>query len=419
MASLEQRTGNYNIVFRFGGRKFTRSLGTDDAREADRLRANLEQTIRDVKSGRLQIPTEADVPTFLLSDGKLTQIPDADERRQKVERTRLSLRDLFHEFFTSIPGEALEASTISQMQTHRNNLLRVLGEDIVAENINLTALDAYARTRTNEPGLRGRTIGAATIKKELVTLRRVWRWGRKRNRVATDIPEIRDVELPKTTETPPFQTWAEITTQIAVDDLSKGEEMCLWESLYLRAPEIEELLEYVKTNARHAFLYPMIVTAAHTGARRSELMRSRTTDIRDDVLIIREKKRQMGRESTRRVPMSTLLQTTLSEWLKQHPGGRHTFGMTEDDSQSGRTTIRPLSRDQTNDQFQRLMADSRWQVIRGWHCLRHSFISNLASHGIDQRLIDDFVGHTTEEMRRRYRHLFPEVKQAAIRSVFG
>ena len=37
----------------------------------------------------------------------------------------------------------------------------------------------------------------------------------------------------------------------------------------------------------------------------------------------------------------------------------------------------------------------------------------------NQWLIDEFVGYTTEEIRRRYRHLFPDVKQAAISSVFG
>jgi hypothetical protein len=29
------------------------------------------------------------------------------------------------------------------------------------------------------------------------------------------------------------------------------------------------------------------------------------------------------------------------------------------------------------------------------------------------------MGHQTEEMRRRYRHLFPHQQQAAIRLVFG
>jgi hypothetical protein len=39
--------------------------------------------------------------------------------------------------------------------------------------------------------------------------------------------------------------------------------------------------------------------------------------------------------------------------------------------------------------------------------------------GIDQRLIDSFVGHTTEAMRRRYTHLFPSARKDAIRSLFG
>ena len=45
--------------------------------------------------------------------------------------------------------------------------------------------------------------------------------------------------------------------------------------------------------------------------------------------------------------------------------------------------------------------------------------ANLASQKIDQRIIDEFVGHTTEQMRRRYRHLFPDVKRDAIEKVFG
>jgi hypothetical protein len=38
---------------------------------------------------------------------------------------------------------------------------------------------------------------------------------------------------------------------------------------------------------------------------------------------------------------------------------------------------------------------------------------------VDQRVIDDLVGHSTEEQRRRYWHLYPDVKQGAVRAVFG
>jgi hypothetical protein len=57
--------------------------------------------------------------------------------------------------------------------------------------------------------------------------------------------------------------------------------------------------------------------------------------------------------------------------------------------------------------------------LRGWHALRHSFCSNCAAAGVDQRLIDAWVGHTTEGMRRRYRHLLPNQERQAIQTVFG
>jgi site-specific recombinase XerD len=58
-------------------------------------------------------------------------------------------------------------------------------------------------------------------------------------------------------------------------------------------------------------------------------------------------------------------------------------------------------------------------VLRGFHVLRHSFVSCLAAAGVDQRIIDEFVGHQTDEQRRRYCHLVPDVKQQAISRVFG
>ena len=67
----------------------------------------------------------------------------------------------------------------------------------------------------------------------------------------------------------------------------------------------------------------------------------------------------------------------------------------------------------------RTLAGPKWEVVRARHVLRHSFISACASRGVDQRPIDERVGHTTEEMRRRYRHLYPSVQREAIASVFG
>jgi hypothetical protein len=42
-----------------------------------------------------------------------------------------------------------------------------------------------------------------------------------------------------------------------------------------------------------------------------------------------------------------------------------------------------------------------------------------AAKCFDQRLIHEWMGHQTEEMRRRYRHLIPNQQHVAIRTVFG
>jgi integrase len=52
-------------------------------------------------------------------------------------------------------------------------------------------------------------------------------------------------------------------------------------------------------------------------------------------------------------------------------------------------------------------------ALKGWHVFRYSFISALASKGVDQRVIDDLVGHSTDE-QWRYQHLYPDVEDQAV-----
>jgi integrase len=154
----------------------------------------------------------------------------------------------------------------------------------------------------------------------------------------------------------------------------------------------------------------MLVFAAHTGARRSELIRSEALDFDFEAgtVLLREKKRAKGKSTTRTVPLTPRLRRVMQAWLATATG-RYTF------EQEGR----PLSVDDATHYLRGVLAGSRWKTLKGWHIFRHSFISNCASRGIDQRMIDAWVGHTTEEMRKRYTHLLPNAQQAALASVFG
>ena len=75
MASIRQHStsGIYLASFRFGGRQFTKSLKTKSRRSANAHRARIEETIRLLMSGRIQIPPGVDPGTFILSDGMVKE----------------------------------------------------------------------------------------------------------------------------------------------------------------------------------------------------------------------------------------------------------------------------------------------------------------------------------------------------------
>ena len=204
----------------------------------------------------------------------------------------------------------------------------------------------------------------------------------------------------------PFMTWQEIQRRIKA-----GGDGALWEGLYLQEKELAELLAYVKAKKAQPWVYPAFVMAAHTGARKSEIIRSRLEDIdlANAVMTIREKKRAQGVRTTRRVPISTELATVLAPQMERQNGKTYLFGNGE----------KPLSVQAVHQGLARALDDSKWSVIKGWHTLRHSFISACACRGLDQRFIDEWVGHQTEEQKVRYRHLYPSVQAAALKSVFG
>ena len=167
----------------------------------------------------------------------------------------------------------------------------------------------------------------------------------------------------------------------------------------------------------------MFVFVCHTGARRSEMLRSQIDDFdfRTRTVQIREKKKSRSKAMTfRHLLMTGLLHNTMSEWFKIHPGGQFTIcpGLTTMRGKK-RDTLGLLTRSEVRDHFRRTLDGSRWEKIKGFHVFRHSFAFNLAAAGVDQRIIDEWMGHQTEEMRKRYRHLFPDQQREAIELVFG
>lgn len=195
------------------------------------------------------------------------------------------------------------------------------------------------------------------------------------------------------------------------------------QSVYLTSTEIAELLEHVKVTYRHEFVFPMFAFAAYTGARRSEIIASRIDDVdfKQSKIVIHEKKRVPGAYSTRVIPLSNTLSGVLEKWLAIHPGGPNLFVISHQNvSRSSKRHLgtAALSFEEATHHFNQAIKNSKWERLKGWHVFRHSFCSNCASAGVDQRLIDEWVGHQTEEMRQRYRHLIPSKQKTELERAF-
>lgn len=435
VATIQLRGDSYRILFMYLGKRHTFTLGAVGEDEAVAKSAQVDYLLMRVKQRLLTVPDGIDIVTFVEHDGKPPQTANGTPVNPRQSTTIAILKE---RYLATYSNGTIEANSLDTCKLHLNHACRFLGDAFPLPELTLAKLQEYVNRRVKDG------VAPATIRKEVATLRAAWNWGEPMDLTSGRFPN-RGLRYPKADEKPPFMTLAEIERQLAAG----GDPATLWEALYVTAPELTELLAHVKEKAAHSWVYPVFCFAAHTGARRSEIIRALVADVdfAAGTVTIHEKKRSREQRTTRRVPLTPLLRTVLEEWLAIHPGGPALFchaGIVARSKKRSRTTghqdekVRPsslkgrlatvrererppqsaLSRNEMRDHFERVLAGSKWENMRGFHTLRHSFCSVLAAKGIDQRYIDEWMGHQTEQQRRRYRHLAPNAQRDAIAGAF-
>jgi integrase len=410
MASYEfhDASGRYHLRFRYQGKPFKRALRLENDREAERVCGVIEETLKDLKRGRLAMPGDADPGAFLISGGQVASAPAAETVSETCQTT---LGGLFSVYQAELTAGAKEANSLSTEDVHRRHLDGHFGKQAIAA-IDHRTIQGYVNARSKAE------VVAVTIRKELATLRMIWNWGQLNGHVGTLAPwESGRLVFPKEAAREPFQTWEQIERKITAGRKAKGwtvaREESLWECLYLDEAQIQECLAFIEANARYPFLYPMFCFCAYTGARRSEILRSEREDwdFQHGSVALRQKKSDTSKTFTlRHVPIHPALVTVMRHWFQAHPGGPWTI-CTEN--------AQPIGGRMATKYFRGTVDGGKWGVLHGFHIFRHSLASIMASKGIDQRVINEILGHSTVEMERRYRHLFPQKREGAMAQLFG
>ncbi len=91
MAWLEERGDQFHLCLRVDGQKLKRSLKTADREEAEALLLRVHRRQRLIKQGDLDVPENADLLTFLLSEGRR-------EKPTGVLKRSLTLQELINQF---------------------------------------------------------------------------------------------------------------------------------------------------------------------------------------------------------------------------------------------------------------------------------------------------------------------------------
>ena len=405
MANLGRKGDVFVVRFRFDGKEYKKSLKVRDPREAVAARRLVEVTIHRLLTGQLQVPAGVDPGDFIVSGG-------TKEKAAAPKAPVVSIGEAVAEYLEA-QRTYLAPSTHYLFGIHLGHWRRHLGATDRRPAGSVTAADL-------EVYLRGRVAAASetTAAKERRTLVQFFRWAVARAYLAAspaaDLPKLKAEG-----ERPPFRTLAEVQAIIGRGGLTPAAELDLWECIFLDPGEIAGLLALVRGRAREPESFLLHAVPAYTGMRRGEVMRLTWADVDLDGRLVRARSRKQSRrraETVRAIDLHPDLVQVLADWKGTHPTGQ----MVVADPATGG----PLTSGRANRLFWHplrgtdwcLNAQKNWFKV-GFHSYRHSFVSNLAAAGIDQRVIDEWVGHSTDSMRRRYRHLFPANRRAAIEAL--
>jgi integrase len=409
MANLGQKDGIFHVRFRYRGKEYKKSLKIRDRADAEAARNLVELTIHRLHTGQSTVPDGADPGDYIAAGGNLEAV--AASSVEKAKTAVPSLRQLVEAYGPSVKDMLAPSYHYSQMM-HLRHLLKYLGDqaDGPCDLVTFHHLDGYLKERLAKRH-------ENTAERERITLLQFFKWA-VRQEYLSHSPAAGLVRIVGGEDPDDFRTVAEIKAIVDRGGLTNREGLDLWERLYLNPAEISGLLATIRLNAKADYSFLLHAIPAYTGMRRGEVLRLRWHDVSfaDDYIIARSRKQsRRKKESTRQIDLHPELKSEFLAWRDKRPRGQ--FLICEPGS------MEPIGNDRANRCFWQPMRHTYWCLDNGkdwfkvgFHTYRHSFASNLAAAGVDQRIIDRFMGHQTEAMRKRYQHLFPKDRRSAIES---
>lgn len=402
--------GLFQVGCTYRGQRYRRSSGTGNLKAAERLQHQIDTRQDQLENGLIALPAGVQLRDFLLY-GRTASTSDSDPA---VTITMLALLDEFMPVLKKSPkiGDSF-FKTLNVYANHLQGFLRShCGLPAVPRDWTHLHLEQYREWR-----LKGkRTVGRKkrkgtgkqsaprpyTVAKELAFIGRLFTHAIKQG-YAEHNPFDRLDPIPDTKPEIPFRTVTEAERLLKTEKLTEQEKKLVLSNRILLTEDYPEFraLFWAKTDtvyiAQPGDVALFVEIATDTGMRGGEIARLDRLDINLDEGVITTRSRKQSRsrlEVQRHIPILGALRERLRAWLATHPE-RLLFGSKAETCDF---------RGKLYNRMDKVTAETRFYRIRP-HMLRHSLRTNLTLAEVDERVIDEIIGHTTREMAERYRHI--------------
>jgi len=181
-----------------------------------------------------------------------------------------------------------------------------------------------------------------------------------------------------------------------------------------------EELAAICSKASGSFRY-MIALGLYTGMRLGDIVSLRWADIgRDSITITPLKTIRKGKKVT--MPIHPVLHALLKELKAGQAAGDYLFPAEREAYSKDIAAITKRFQQFLNDCGIKTTEEGgahrrRVIILKGFHSLRHSFVSLCAANRIPQVAIQELVGHGSPAMTELYSHADFQQKQAAIKTL--
>ncbi len=182
----------------------------------------------------------------------------------------------------------------------------------------------------------------------------------------------------------------------------------------------ETELKIIINNISNVKLLNIVLFASYTGCRLSEILNVQWKDMNfnDKILIIRNKENFMTKTGKiRQIPISDKFFELLNSILDQKPDDKILSFYNPENYIFLNTINRKFIPSFVSMKFKKVLRKLNFPEKFHFHCLRHTFITNLIKSGVNINYVKEIAGHSEIQTTMNYIHIVTDDLREAVNRI--